>query len=135
VNVLVALAWPNHVHHARALSWFLGVHAGGWATCPITEAGFVRVSSNVRAIPDARSPAQAIELLRHMRAVAGHVFWSDDVSPCDADGAFLHIVGYRQVTDAHLVSLAHRRDGTLATFDRGVLDLAGDLPSSVEIIP
>jgi hypothetical protein len=71
-----------------------------------------------------------------MRAVAGHVFWSDDVSPCDADGTpFSHLAGYRQVTDAHLLTLARRRGGALATIDRGVLDLAGDGPSSVELIP
>jgi hypothetical protein len=48
LNVLVALTWPNHVHHAQARTWFLGVNRAGWATCPITEAGLIRVSSNRR---------------------------------------------------------------------------------------
>lgn len=135
MNVLVALAWPNHVHHGRALRWFLSTSKEGWATCPVTEVGFVRVSSNVRAIPDARSPAQAIDLLRRMRALTGHVFWADDVSPSDVDAhAFGRLVGYRQVTDAHLLSLARKRGGTLATLDRGLLELAGDDLSSVEVI-
>jgi toxin-antitoxin system PIN domain toxin len=127
VNVLVALAWPNHVHHDRAQAWFEATHGDGWATCPLTESGFVRVSSNSRAIPEARSPAEAVDLLRHVRAVPGHEFWQDDVSPTDeASEPFEHAVGYRQVTDAHLLSLAIRRGGTLATFDRGIESLAPD---------
>jgi predicted nucleic acid-binding protein len=71
-----------------------------------------------------------------MRAIAGHAFWTDDVSPVDpGGGVFGRVVGYRQVTDAHLVSLAQRQGGALATFDRGVRELAPDAPSSVEIIP
>jgi len=134
--VLVALAWHNHVHHARAIGWFPSARDGGWATCSVSESGFVRVSSNARMIPDARSPAQAIELLRQIRSVPGHTFWSDDVSPADGDAAaFLAVVGHRQVTDAHLLTLAIRRGGLLSTFDRGVLDLAENARSSVELIP
>ena len=108
----------------------------GWATCPVTEVGFVRVSSNARAIPDARTPAQAIGLLVRMRTLPGHVFWSDDVSPTDADARiFASLVGHRQVTDAHLLTLALRRGGRLATLDRGVLELALDDTSSIELIP
>lgn len=126
MNVLVALAWPNHVHHARAIRWFGGVHHDGWATCPATEAGFVRVSSNTRIIADARPPAEVLALLGKMRRVPGHQFWSDDVSPAeDEAGFFARVVGYRQVTDAWLLTLAHRREGRLATFDRGIADLAG----------
>lgn len=135
MNVLVALAWPNHVHHGRAIRWFGSKSAEGWATCPVTEVGFVRVSSNVRAIPDARSPAQAIDLLLRMRALTGHVFWSDDVSPADVDAhAFGLLVGYRQVTDAHLLSLARKRGGALVTLDRGILELAAEDVSDVELI-
>jgi toxin-antitoxin system PIN domain toxin len=108
----------------------------GWATCPVTESGFVRVSSNVRVIPDARSPKQAIHLLRQIRQLPGHTFWEDDVSPVDSDAtAFERVVGYRQVTDAHLLSLAMRRGGRLATFDRGVAELAPARPAAVELIP
>jgi len=136
VNVLVALAWPNHVHHGRALRWFRAVSEQGWATCPVTEVGFVRVSSNARAIPEARSPAQAIALLVRIRALPGHQFWTDDVSPADSDArAFEHLVGHRQVTDAHLLTLARKRGGTLVTLDRGLLELSPDDASSVDLIP
>lgn len=136
MNALVALAWPNHVHHARVHAWFASVRDSGWATSPATESGFVRVSSNARAIPDARTPAQAIDLLAKLRHVGRHHFWVDDTSPVD-DGAgiFARAVSHRQITDAHLLSLAIRRGGMLGTFDRGVRDLAVEHASSVELIP
>lgn len=132
----MALAWPNHVHHSRALRWFIANREDGWATCPVTESGFVRVSSNVRAIPDARTPAQAIHLLRQIRRQPGHTFWGDDVSPVDSDStAFEQVVSYRQVTDAHLVTIATRMDGRLATFDRGIVELVPHTPTLVDLIP
>ena len=132
----MALAWPNHVHHSRALRWFAANREEGWATCPVTESGFVRVSSNVRVIHDARTPEQAIHLLRQIRQLPGHTFWGDDVSPVDSDAtAFEQVVGYRQVTDAHLLTLAMRRGGSLATVDRGVGELAPSMPDAVELIP
>lgn len=95
----------------------------------------MRVSSNVRVIPEARSPAQARDLLERLRAVTGHEFWSDDVSPVDPDAApFRRVVGYRQVTHAHLLTLAFRRGGVVATFDRGVEELADGEQGVVEII-
>lgn len=133
---MVALAWPNHVHHVRARRWFGSVRDDGWATSPLTESGFVRVSSNSRVVPEARTPAQAIALLREIREVPGHVFWEDDVSAADPEAApFGEAVGCRQVTDAHLLSLAIRRGGKLATFDRGVVELVPGRPEVVELIP
>jgi len=117
------------------MTWFSDVRTEGWATCPLTEVGFVRVSSNVKVIPDARPPAQVMALLERMREVDRHTFWADDVSPVDRDAiAFERVVGYRQVTDAHLLSLAIRRGGRMATFDRGVPELLPDDPDRVELI-
>ncbi len=135
MNVLVALAWPNHVHHPRAVVWFAGARDAGWATCPTTESGFVRVSSNRRAIPDAKSPAEAIELLGQTRRLGHHHFWADDTSLIDDEfGLFARVVGHRQVTDAHLLTLAIRRSGALATFDRGIAELGRDHEAHVELI-
>ncbi len=118
VNVIVALAWPNHLHHRAATKWFRGNHERGWATCPVTETGFVRVSSNRRVFRDARSPAEAIRILRQWRELPGHEFWADDVSIADCDDIDLdRILGYRQVTDAHLLALAVRNGGPLVSFD------------------
>lgn len=134
--MLIALAWPNHVHHARAVRWFTAVRQEGWATCPVTETGFVRVSSNVRVIPQAQTPEQAIVLLREMRQLPGHIFWVDEVSVVDSESLpFTGVVGYRQITHAHLLTLAMRRGGRVSTFDRGVSDLVPDSRGAVEVIP
>jgi toxin-antitoxin system PIN domain toxin len=137
VNVLVALAWPNHIHHARAHEWFAG--AATWATCPLTQSGFVRVSANRKAIPDARHPAEAVVLLREMVALPGHRFWSDAVSITDpGHGSFARVITYRQVTDAHVLAIATSHAGCVATFDRGIRELVPrgvDPESAVLLIP
>ena len=96
----------------------------------------MRVSSNRRAIPEACTPAEAIALLGRMCGLTGHVFWVDDISPADPRATpFARVAGYRQVTDAHLLALAIRRGGALATFDRGLAELAGpDGREAVELI-
>ncbi len=84
----------------------------------------MRVSSNRSVIPLARTPRECLELLREMVAVPNHQFWNDDTSL--ARTRFLEeerLVGCRQVTDAHLLALALRRRGCLATLDRGVRQL------------
>ena len=139
VNVLLALAWPNHVHHRAAHLWFRARSEGGWATCSIVELGFVRVSSNARAIPAAVSPQNAMALLRRITALPHHHFWPDDLRIAESPHvARASIVGHQQVTDAHLVGLAIRHGGCLATFDRGVGSLvpAEALPARVvEVVP
>jgi toxin-antitoxin system PIN domain toxin len=125
VNILVALAWPNHVHHSAAHAWFDEVGRAGFATCPVTQSGFVRVSSNSRAIPDARSPREAREILRRITALPGHTFWTDDVEIASSEHiAWERLGSHVQVTDAHLLALARQRGGRLATFDRALADLA-----------
>ena len=129
VNVLVALAWPNHVHHEFAHRWFEKNSPAGWATCPLTQTAFVRVSSNERIFSEARSPREALELLGRMIALPHHVFWTDDTSIATSRlVAREALVGHRQLTDAHLLALALRRKGRLATFDRAIRDL---VPSTI----
>ncbi len=124
VNALVALAWDSHVHHATMRAWFAEHHAGGWATCPITESGFVRVSSNPKVLPSPIGVGAARGVLVALRAVAGHRFLVDDVS-IGGDDDVPPIVGHRQVTDAHLLTLARRRGVALVTFDAALATLAG----------
>ncbi len=81
VNVLVALAWPQHVHHDSAHAWFKRRGRQPWATCPLTQLAFVRVSSNARIVPDAVSPREAMGLLRKITALPGHRLWAGDVVP------------------------------------------------------
>ncbi len=121
VNVLVALAWPNHIHHDRAHRWFAEARGQAWATCPLTQSGFVRVSSNRKAIPDAVAPQEAIELLQRITLLPHHQFWHDQFSIAGSENLERSkLFGYRQVTDAHLLGIALANGGHLATFDRGI---------------
>lgn len=127
VNVLVAVAWPNHVHHGAALRWFSDARSRGWATCPVTESGFVRVSSNRRVIRDARSITEAVDVLRQLRDVGVHRFVDDDTSLATTPHVDVaQLQGYRQVTDAHLLALARSRGLRLVTADAGLADLGGE---------
>jgi uncharacterized protein len=137
VNLLVALTWPTHVHHAPARRWFADAHREGWATTPVTEFGFVRVSANAAAVGDPLTPGEALLVLEEIRGRPGHETWSDDVSPTDRRWVDpTRLVGYRQVSDAHLLALARRHQGRLATLDQGLVDLAGgDAATRVTVIP
>lgn len=123
VNVLVALAWDSHIHHARTREWFATSSLQGWATCPVTESGFVRVSSNAKALPSALTATAARDVLTALRGVGAHRFLSDDVSMTDPDVP--PTSGHRRVTDAHLLTLARRHGVAMVTFDAGLAELAG----------
>ena len=121
VNVLVALAWPNHVHHAAARAWFEGRREGGWATCPLTEAGFVRVSSNPSAVRHTVTPLDAIAVLQRLTQLESHAFWPLDQSIVHLPQSIgVRLQGYRQITDAVLLAAAMQRNGQLATLDKGM---------------
>lgn len=130
VNALVALAWDSHVHHVAIRAWFAAHSADGWATCPITESGFVRVSSNPKVLPSPIGVEAARGVLAALRGRAGHRFLIDDVSIAAEDVPAM--AGHRQVTDAHLVALARRRETRVVTFDAGMLALGG--PGAVELL-
>jgi toxin-antitoxin system PIN domain toxin len=123
-NLLIALAWPQHVHHAKAHEWFAKVGRAAWATCPLTELAFIRISSNPKIIPEAVTPREALTMLMKIVGLSGHHFWTDEVTPTKA-ATFdsLALVGHRQVTSAYLVALAQHHKGKLATLDGGVLEL------------
>ena len=124
LNLLLALAWPSHIHHHLVHEWFEGEGSPRWATCPLTQLGFIRLSSNPAFTNDAVTPDAALTLLRAMTAVDGHEFWPDEID-CVAVGfsSNLRVTGHRQVTDAYLFSLARMRSGCLATLDRRMLRL------------
>jgi len=82
VNVLLALIDPAHQHHEAASQWFASASGRGWATCPLTENGFVRILSNP-SYPGVRlTPADTIGLLETLQQnhAAAHHFWPDGVS-------------------------------------------------------
>jgi len=118
INVLLALLDSDHVDHRRAHDWLDEEIEHGWASCAITENGFVRIISQPR-YPSPIPPAAAIDLLRGACDGSTHEFWDCDISLLDArvvDRARLH--GPRQVTDAYLLALATAHDGRFVTFDR-----------------
>ncbi|GFG76176.1 TA system VapC family ribonuclease toxin [Mycobacterium botniense] len=122
VNALVALAWDSHIHHVRIREWFAANASEGWATCPITESGFVRVSTNPKVLASPITIAEARRVVAALRNLTGHRFLADDVSMVDDDVP--PVAGHRQVTDAHLLTLARRRGVRLVTFDTAVVALA-----------
>jgi toxin-antitoxin system PIN domain toxin len=125
VNVLLALAWPNHVHHGAARKWFASAHASGWQTCGVTESGFIRVSSNVRITPEARTPSEAALLLNRICSLDGHEFISDAVSLAKAHAMIGEMApSSSDVTDAHLILLAREASATFVTFDRKAATMA-----------
>lgn len=120
VNVLVALFDPHHIHHDAAHDWFAGNRDAGWATCPITESGFVRVIANPAYGAAGERAATAAERLRAFCASGGHQFWRDAVSLCDELFDLSRAAGAKQLTDIYLLGLAVNRKGRLATFDRSI---------------
>jgi toxin-antitoxin system PIN domain toxin len=121
VNVLVALFDPDHVHHEIAHDWFADREAEGWATCPITENGFVRVVSNPAYGSGVRSGALVENLRKFRGASSHHAFWPEAASL--TDGTLFNpamVSGHRQLTDIYLLGLAHQMGGCLATFDKTI---------------
>ncbi|MGI9303023.1 MAG: TA system VapC family ribonuclease toxin [Gammaproteobacteria bacterium] len=120
VNVLIALFDPAHVHHERAHQWLEVSKESGWATCPVTQNGCVRILSQPR-YPNAISVPEAIGRLGDATSQPQHEFWHDDVSIVDA-GLFSadRILSARQLTDLYLLALAIAHQGRLITFDKGI---------------
>ena len=117
VNVLIALFDETHVHHETAHDWFADASADGWATCPITENGFLRVMTHPRA-SDGTDRDTVFSSLRKLCASREHVFWSDTVSLRDETIFDLSVmVSHRQLTDLYLLGLAVQQKGHLVTFD------------------
>ena len=124
VNVLIALGWNGHPDHRAAQAWFAKNNSKGWATCPFTQAAFVRIVSNPAFSSDAVSPLEALTLLTTNLNHPRHQFWADNLSLRDAIHPFEErIVGHQQITDAYLLGLAIHRKGKLATFDQSVVAL------------
>ena len=121
VNLLVALFEPDHPHHEVAHDWFADHHANGWATCPLTENGFVRILANPRYGAVINRPGDLVNHLAALYRSKHHVFWPDSVSLSDEQLFQASVIrGYRQVTDIYLLGLAKKKGGHLATFDSNI---------------
>lgn len=139
VNVLLALAWPNHIHHVAAHRWFAQNHAVGWATCPLTQLGFARLAMQPAVVKVPILFGDVMEALARMTAHQAHTFWPLAGGLADIrEEIRARVVGHHQLADAVLLDLAIRHQGRLATFDRRIAALAppdSDLGDAVAMIP
>jgi len=119
VNVLLALFDPTHIHFDAAHHWFVTSGEKGWATCPTTENGFIRIAGNPGYPQGSGDTSDVIVRLANFCDREEHHFWSASVSLRDIlrPGA---VITHRQVTDVFLLGLAAHHGGKLATFDRRI---------------
>lgn len=120
VDLLIALLHPGHVHHAQALDWFS--ETAGYLTTPITEAGFLRLTLNQSVMGSPVSRAEALVSLGSVKSDPRARFLPDDATFTTPAIALDGLVGYRQVTDIHLVNLASAHKARLVTFDGRIAD-------------
>lgn len=124
VNVLIALAFPQHFSHQAAHNWFGKETDRLWATCPLTQAGFLRAAS--RALGGSHDAVRtALAGLEHDCRSPHHEFWPIETDLRDlSDSQRARLIGHNQVTDMQLLYLSYRRKGQLATFHQGIKELA-----------
>ncbi|MGR9109004.1 MAG: TA system VapC family ribonuclease toxin [Gammaproteobacteria bacterium] len=117
VNVLIALLDAAHVHHHLATRWLAQEIEQGWASCPITQNGCLRIMSQP-VYPGALPVNQVAERLREATLDASHQFWSANVNLLqDQRIRWSHILGHRQLADVYLLALAVEHRGRFVTFD------------------
>ncbi len=120
VNVLIALLDQNHVSHGLAWQWMESNIESGWATCPITQNGCVRIMSQ-SAYPNRHNATEVAARLRQAIDQEFHRFWPDGVSVLStATINWDLLIGPKQLTDTYLLALAVRNDGRFVTFDARV---------------
>lgn len=126
-NVLIALTEIEHKHHRRAQAWLNSTGNQFWGVCPLTEAGFIRITTNAKSYPNPRSIAEATAILQAIKAFPHFWYWGieDDWVTLTAPFA-ARISGHQQVTDAYLLGLAIKEDGLLVTFNKGIRYMAGN---------
>lgn len=117
-NLLIALCDPNHTQHQAAHHWF-SQGKRKWATCPITENGFVRITSHSSYPGRAGDASLSLGILREFCKLPSHCFWPDDITLRDLTMADSRLQS-RQITDLYLLALARRHEAKLATFDRRI---------------
>ena len=120
VNVLIALLDENHAHRRPVLDWFTSNIDHGWASCPLTQNGCIRILSQPK-YPNPLGVADAIARLEAAVATPHHRFLPDDVSLVDDSIVDRrHLLGHRQLTDTYLLALAVVHGARFVTLDRAV---------------
>lgn len=120
VNVLIALLDADHAHHRVASQWLADNLKQGWASCPITQNGCLRIMSQP-GYPNPMPVSQVIERLAEAAETRHHEFWPDRISLLDASAIVRErLLGPKQLTDAYLLALAVANQGRFVSFDRAV---------------
>jgi toxin-antitoxin system PIN domain toxin len=136
INVLIALADPNHVFHSPARSWLAAHPRLALATCALTENGFLRIYGHPSYPQGPGSPEAALQDLQVYRKRRGHHFLACDLSFDDPLFTDLRGVTPKQLTDLYLVGLARRHSSRLATFDASIpVHRILNGAKAVEVIP
>jgi len=128
VNVLLALAWATHPHHAAAHDWFRVNAGAGWATCVLTQSGFLRLSLNPQVVGVILAGTDAIKLLNGLVQHPHHQFVEPLptlISP-EFSQLFTHLHGYRQTSDFVLLHVAQCHGLRLVTFDKPLANTTPD---------
>jgi toxin-antitoxin system PIN domain toxin len=133
VNALLALAWPNHQFHAVISARLDRRPEPPWATCALTQLGFVRLSSNPKIVEVRMTPAEAVTLLAELTRDRQHVYLEKLPALPDAANVFRHLLGHQQVTDAYLLGVAEANDAKVLTLDRRAVP-PGTAHAHVEVI-
>lgn len=122
VNFVLALIDPDHIFHQRTHEWWSANHDRGWASCPITENGFVRILSRPNySQTTSFLPHEAVSDLRDFAENTDHEFWPDRISILDSSVFDANrIIGPKQITDIYLLALAVKNNGCLVTLDQRV---------------
>lgn len=120
INVLIALHDRDHIHHERAAVWLEANITHGWASCPLTQNGVLRIMSQA-GYSSPQPLAVLINMLHNSAATPHHRFWNDDISVLDAAHfQHSHMHGPRQLTDVYLLALAVKNGGRLVGFDQRI---------------
>jgi uncharacterized protein len=117
ISVLIALCDPNHVAHQRIAFWFEETGGKAWASCPITENGFLRIISSPSYPGLSGSVSVAVELLRRLLRHRGHQFWPDDYSIANGVIDLRRIAGPKQITGLYLLGIAAKRKAKFSSLD------------------
>jgi toxin-antitoxin system PIN domain toxin len=119
VNILLALLDDGHIFYQRTRRWLENTIETGWASCPMTQAGFVRMISGTGYPAPVKLPA-AMAMLQKAVSDPHHQFWPDDVPLAGSRIDPQHLLSHNQVTDSYLLALAVAHDGRLVTLDRRI---------------
>jgi toxin-antitoxin system PIN domain toxin len=126
INILLGIVWSDQQAHSTVFPWFQEIGRNNFATCGITQSGFVRISASAKFSDHPVSIKEALHALSVLTEMPGHSFWKTEIGIREATTPFVDkLFGPLQLTDAYLLGMAVANDGILVTRDRGIAQLAG----------